>query len=636
MVKNGRHRPIGNVVDDDAAPKAGATTVRAPGSDSGAEGGPRAADLARIHARAGNRPPDKSWRDRITEMAETTDGSAADDGLGLYDPIDRVAAFAPAILALRWGTTVASLALATQDLDHPRGLLVSWCVVIVAYTVLRTIHPVRYTGNFKSLASVIGEVGLHVAILCTTGFWESPFILSLLTAITVAGFARGFGFAVRIGIVSSLAVTIPFLMEENTRERIVQSGEWSLVLLLVALVAGYARRISGEADRQHTLALDRLGRLADANALLFSLHRVTQTLPASLDLDDVLETTIGRLRGLFDFEAAVILAFDDTDGDWQVLRRDGGNRLPTKIAETDLPLPLRQAIGQAGVVNVGDLTEEGGGGLSTKAASGLYAVLPARGSIIGLVALEDSRPRHFSGRDAELMQGFVEPVALALDNARWFARLRTVGADEERTRIARDLHDRIGQSLAYLAFELDRIVASESEGADVGSSLERLREDVRGVIREVRDTLYDLRTDVSDTQDMAATLEAFVARVRERSNMTVDLYCDRADRLPILQEREMWRIAQEALTNVERHAAATHVRVLWRCNGESAALEITDNGQGFPIGTAGRLDSYGILGMRERASSIGATLELTSQLGKGTRVRCSLIRSSGAGTGTGT
>ena len=56
----------------------------------------------------------------------------------------------------------------------------------------------------------------------------------------------------------------------------------------------------------------------------------------------------------------------------------------------------------------------------------------------------------------------------------------------------------------------------------------------------------------------------------------------------------MWRIAQEALTNVERHADATQVRVLWRCNGEAAALEITDNGKGFPIGRAGRLDSYGI------------------------------------------
>jgi len=225
------------------------------------------------------------------------------------------------------------------------------------------------------------------------------------------------------------------------------------------------------------------------------------------------------------------------------------------------------------------------------------------------------------------LKGFVEPVALAIDNARWFGRLRTVGADEERTRIARDLHDRIGQSLAYLAFELDRIVARDAKGEAVGTALDQLRDDVRSVIREVRDTLYDLRTDVSDTQDMANTLEAYVTRVQDRSGLTIELFCDRGQRLPILQEREMWRIAQEALTNVERHARATRARVLWRCNGTSAALEITDNGQGFPIGKAGRLDSYGILGMRERASSIGATLELSSQVSKGTRVRVGLIQS---------
>lgn len=569
----------------------------------------------------------KTWRDRVVELIETTDGSTRDDGIGVFDRIDRVAAFAPAILAIRWGTTIASIALATQAINEPRWLIGGWCIVLVLYTVVRTARPIRYRGDVKSLLSVIGEVVLLVAALCTTGYWDSPFILSMLTAITVAGFARGFGFALRIGIASSLAVSIPFLVVDHSDARIIQSGQWTLVLLLVAVIAGYARRISGEADRQHSLALDRLGRLADANALLFSLHRVTQTLPASLDLDEVLDTTVGRLRGLFDFDTAVVLAVDDTDGNWQVLRREGGGRLATKLTTTELPEPARRAIDEGIVVSVPSFPAAGMSGITEKANCGMYAVLPARGSIIGMIAIEDADERHFNDRDAELLKGFVESVALAIDNARWFARLRTVGADEERTRIARDLHDRIGQSLAYLAFELDRIVANQARGEHVTGSLEQLREDVRGVIREVRDTLYDLRTDVTEQQDMAATLEAYVARVRERSGMAVDVYCDRNSRLPILQEREMWRIAQEALTNVERHSAATQVRVLWRCNGESAALEVTDNGHGFPIGRAGRLDSYGLLGMRERASSIGASLDITSHIGKGTRVRCSLIRS---------
>ncbi len=612
-------------------------TVRSAGTPGDDDRSARAFDLARIRARQRARALEdadgKDWRQRVADLASTTDGSTHEDGLGLDDRVDRVAAFAPAILAIRWGTTIASLALATQAVDQPEWLIGLWCAVIVSYTVVRTINPLRYRGDVRSLVAVIGEVALFVAALLSTGYWESPFILTLLTAISVAGFARGFGFALRIGLVAALAVTLPWVISDPVEENIVISGQWTLVLLLVALIAGYARRISGEADRQHSLALDRLGRLADANALLFSLHRVTQTLPASLDLGEVLDTTIGRLRGLFDFDAAMILAYDETDGRWEVLRREGPSRLSGKLDLADLPAPARDALATGEVVNVPNLAQQGVQGLTARATSALYATLPARGATVGLIALEDDEDAHFAGRDAELLKGFVEPVALAIDNARWFARLRTVGADEERTRIARDLHDRIGQSLAYLAFELDRIVSVEQRGEAVGSSLEQLRSDVRGVIGEVRDTLYDLRTDVSDSHDMASTLEAFARRVQERSSIEIELYCDRGERLPLLQEREMWRIAQEALTNVERHSKASRARILWRCNGESAALEVADDGDGFPIGNAGRLDSYGILGMRERASSIGASLDLASQVGKGTRVRCTLIRAGGNGAG---
>ena len=86
----------------------------------------------------------------------------------------------------------------------------------------------------------------------------------------------------------------------------------------------------------------------------------------------------------------------------------------------------------------------------------------------------------------------------------------------------------------------------------------------------------------------------------------------------------MWRITQEAITNIERHAKATRVRITWRCDGDRAAVRITDNGVGFEIGRAGRLDSYGMLGMRERASSVGATLDIHSVPGQGTSITCVL------------
>jgi signal transduction histidine kinase len=540
------------------------------------------------------------------------------------EEVDRVAAFAPAILALRWGTTIVSLALAYQSFIDADLRVVVCAGLLLALTAVRTIHPLQYFGDTRSLMRVLAEVAVPVIAVIATGYWDSPFVFSLITGIVVAGFARGFAFSLRIAAVAAACVAIPELARYDLAEdALKESAQWTAILLLVALVAGYARRISGEADRQHSLALDRLGRLADANALLYSLHRVTQTLPASFDMDEVLDTTMGRLQQLVHHDVSAVLLLDETDTSWEVARADGV-RMIDRATVGQLAAPLQRAIREQALVSESNLSGPAGPGVADHSRSGLYAPLTARGSLIGLLAIESLEAGHFTSRDVELVSGFVEPAALALDNARWFARLRTVGADEERTRIARDLHDRIGQSLAYLAFELDRIVGQEGRGESVGPSLEQLRGDVRGVIREVRDTLYDLRTDVSDSQDMATTIEEYSQRVGERSNLEISLHLDRGARLPILQEREMWRICQEALTNIERHAEASRVRILWRCNGRAGALEVLDDGKGFPDGTAGRFDSYGILGMRERASSIGATLEMASAPSRGTRVRCYL------------
>jgi signal transduction histidine kinase len=144
------------------------------------------------------------------------------------------------------------------------------------------------------------------------------------------------------------------------------------------------------------------------------------------------------------------------------------------------------------------------------------------------------------------------------------------------------------------------------------------------VVGEVRETLYDMRTDVTESRGLVDALESFLGRVRERARLETSFRHQETARLPVPQEREMWRIAQEAISNAERHARAHHVSVQWRCDGASALLVVADDGQGFPVGKAGRLDSYGMVGMRERADAIGAALEFESIQGRGTTVRCRL------------
>jgi signal transduction histidine kinase len=496
---------------------------------------------------------------------------------------------------------------------------------LFAYTLIRTVRRIDPTPSIRRMVEVVAEATLVGIAVAGTGYFESPIAFSLLTAVSVAGFISGFGTALRLAAATTLAIGIPSIAEGMSfSDDIRLVSQWAVELFLVAIVASYARRISGEADERQAVALDRMGRLADANELLFSLHQVAQELPASLDLDEALDSTIERLRDLLAFDTAAILIFEDSDGSWSVARRYGA-RLPNAIPVAELPPPVRRAArGALPVVQVPDLLRANGPGLSSQAAAGLYAPLQARGFLVGVMVVERQAAEPFSERDVELLAGFAEPAALAIDNARWFARLRTVGADEERTRIARDLHDRIGQSLAYLAFELDRIVRKDERGDAVTPDLVGIREDVRGVVREVRDTLYDLRTDVSDERNVPSVLEEFSQRVRDRSGMEIRLQLDETARMPRLQERELWRIAQEAIVNAERHSHGTRIDIFWLSNGREVVIEVRDNGTGLPVGSAGRLDSYGMLGMRERAASIGANLAIGSIPREGVTVRVSL------------
>ncbi|MCP4228472.1 MAG: GAF domain-containing sensor histidine kinase [Actinomycetia bacterium] len=541
---------------------------------------------------------------------------------------DRLPQFGPAILAVRWATTGVSVILAGPDLLESDLWVATWVAIVLTNTVVRTFRPLHDNGSLRHMIILLAEIGLHVMAVIATGYWGSPVVLVLFNAVIIAGFARGFGFALRVGSASALAVTVPGLGDGWGADELARSAQWTTLLVLGGIVAGYTRRISGEASRRHDLALDRVSRLADANALLTDLHRVAQTLPASLDQAEVLESTMSRLDGLVDFDTFAILLSEAGSNRLTVARRLGAN-LGNVVSRDQLPLPAVQAMSLHRLETTNGLAP-GDRPLSPRSTAGMYIPLLARGRLVGLLAVETASKEGYKQRDQQLMKGFVEPVALAIDNARWFDRIRTVGADEERTRIARDLHDRVGQALAYFGFEIDRLVRCEAAGEPMGAHLKALRENLRSVVVEVRDTLSDLRTDVTDNKDFAATAEQFATRLAERSGLTIDLDCDTRARLPILQEREIWRIAQEALVNIERHAKATAATLIWRCDGRGAVLEVTDDGRGLPkqdsAGHIGRPDSYGIIGMRERADSIGATFEMISNPGEGTRIQCFLAK----------
>jgi signal transduction histidine kinase len=179
--------------------------------------------------------------------------------------------------------------------------------------------------------------------------------------------------------------------------------------------------------------------------------------------------------------------------------------------------------------------------------------------------------------------------------AAYARRLEARAVHDERLRIARDLHDQLGQDLSGLGFLID-------SGADRAE----LRAAVADIVRGLRDTLAGLRADTVDDLDLAD----FLARVARRSGLAVSFSAGQAG-------PELVRIAQEAVVNAERHARASAVSV----RVEGGFVEVRDDGVGLPPRppAAGH---YGLIGMRERAEAAGGALEIESAPGRGTTVRC--------------
>lgn len=532
----------------------------------------------------------------------------------------------PGVGLLRWGgITLSALVLGLGD--EPASLFQLFVVaLIVVYACFRTWRPIvslKFSRPLPQLLSMAAEVGVHIGAVAVTGLWSSALIYPMIASVVITGLASGRNMALLGAINASVIVTVLSFVTSHDTSGLAQIGLTnSATLLLAALLAGHGYQLlrgdSGYPRSPH------LQRLANANRLLADLHNISQTLPASLDRQEVLQSSIPRLRTVLDFDSAVIFTIDSQDEYWEAVHRV---RMPieAKVRASEVPPLAARAAAEKTLMRTDNNADQTVHFLPSSQSS-MFAPLLARGSLIGLLAIESTQPGAFSRDNEATLGGFAMPLGLAIDNAQWFNRLRSASLNEERNRIARHLHDNIGQSLAHLGFELDRVMLNHSNGDDISPDLTRIRQQIKHVVGQQREALHDLRSNVNQQKDLAQTIEEFAHRLSEREQLTVTVHTDTKARLPILQEQEMWRITQEALINSAKHADATEVNVYWSCTESEALLEVVDNGRGLLPENETQLGSYGILGMRERAAGMGATLELTSRPNQGTNLRCYLNR----------
>jgi signal transduction histidine kinase len=358
---------------------------------------------------------------------------------------------------------------------------------------------------------------------------------------------------------------------------------------------------------------------------LESLNEIASALVSEVELSRVLDLVASRLRELM-HARIVLIALPAADGSLEVRATDGedaeelrGMRLEPGASKTGKVLERRRSERVDSLIDDIEMNQDAGRRMGAR--TGIFVPMLLRERAIGVISAHDkeSADPRFTDEDVRLAEAFAARAAVAVDLSERVASdalRRVVGAQElERQRLARELHDETGQALTSILLGLKGIEDAKSP-SDIAAATGQLRELVVTTLQDVRRLAVELRPKALDDFGLVPAIERLVETYREQTGIVVDLEPRLGDeRLPSEIETTLYRITQEALTNVVKHAHATRVSiVLNRRDGRVAAV-IEDDGRGFADSGS---EGLGLVGMRERIALVGGRLEVESSPGSGT------------------
>lgn len=383
--------------------------------------------------------------------------------------------------------------------------------------------------------------------------------------------------------------------------------------------------------------------------LVETLHEVTLAITSRTELEAVFNEILDQVARIVPYKAANIALLE---GDiLHTVAWRGYDKFGSAAKMTHLKQPLAEFPGHIAALQkkepriIYDTRQDPVWVTLPETAwirSHLLLPIVSRGEILGELRLDSDVPQDYSLDHARRLVFLAQTLAIALNNARLVNQIQQYAAEleqrvaartaeltltyrqqaalEERQRLARDLHDAVSQTLfsaSLLAEAIPRLWTRYPEKAR--QSLDQLRHLNRGALAEMRILLAELRPASPEDTNLAVLLRQLAHALAGRTQIEIDLQLEGEVKIRADVQTVFYRIAQESLNNIARHARASRVKVRLVCLPEAATLTITDNGRGFDP----RQVKSGHLGldiMRERARAVGASLTLKSRPGEGTEI----------------
>ncbi len=360
---------------------------------------------------------------------------------------------------------------------------------------------------------------------------------------------------------------------------------------------------------------------------LQSLEEVGNALATETDLERLLDLIVRRLRELLGARV-VALALPSGSEDLRFAAAAGesaqdllGETISRSQSKSGRVFARRRSERIDSVIDDPEVHQEVTRRVGAR--TGMWVPLVARDHVIGVIEIHDKEgpdPR-FTDADLRLAETFAARAAVAVELSQRVARdslRRVVHAQElERGRLARELHDETGQALTSILLGLKPLEEALA-GHPAREALPGLREHVVSALQDVRRLAVELRPAVLDDFGLVPALERLTESVAEQTDLRVDFHSALGEtRLPAEVETALYRVVQESLTNIVKHAHARNLSVSLARRGSTVAAVIEDDGTGFDP-KATRAESVGLLGMRERLALLDGRLEIESRPGAGT------------------
>ncbi len=369
-------------------------------------------------------------------------------------------------------------------------------------------------------------------------------------------------------------------------------------------------------------------RVIDRTRKLAALYEVTAVANKSLELKLTLKLSLERLLNAMRIAAGAIHLLDEQDETTLSLATEQG-LLPNMVASLGA-LPSDQGLAglvieQNKPVLIADLETDPQTPPAIRGSQfNTYVGVPirARGQALGVLSILGRSKNQFNEGEVALLTSIADQVGVAVENIRLQKQAQQAAVMRERARLARELHDAVTQSLYSLtlfAEAASELIESGNLGA-VKHNLRRIGETALQALKEMRLLVYELRPSALERDGLVGALRERLNAVEGRVNVRARLITEDLIELPAPVEEGLYRIAQEALNNILKHAAASSVALYLRANGNRVELEVIDDGTGFDLAQAEKAGGMGLKNIRERARKIGGSVEINTGPGQGTKI----------------